>query len=50
MWIYNWKVEPRGLYSVNDYADLLINLLEGAHEIVREHVGVAASRMQDQYD
>ena len=30
-------VEPRGPYSVNDYADLLINRLEGVHEIVREH-------------
>ena len=35
---------------MNDYADLLINRLEGAHELVREHLGVTAQRMQDWYD
>ena len=44
------EVEPRGPYSVNDYADLLINRLEGAHEIVREHLSIAASWMQDWYN
>jgi len=43
-------IEPRGPYSVNDYADLLLNRFERSHELVREHLGVTANRMQNWYD
>jgi len=35
---------------VNDYADLLLNRFEKSHELVREHLGVTANRMQNWYD
>jgi len=37
-------------YSVSDYADLLVNRLEKAHEIVKGHLSTAARRMCDWYD
>jgi hypothetical protein len=37
-------------YSVNDYADLLVNRLEEAHELVREQLQVTANRMKEWYD
>jgi len=43
--------EPeRGPYSGNDYADMLINRLERAHELVRYQLQITASRMQECYD
>jgi len=35
---------------VNDYADLLLTRFEKSHELVREHLGVTANRMQNWYD
>ena len=37
-------------YSTNEYADLLLNRLESAHTLTREHLQVTASRLQDWYD
>ena len=37
-------------YSVNDYADVLVNRLEEAHELVREQLRVTANRMKEWYD
>jgi hypothetical protein len=37
-------------YSPNDYASMLIEKLEKAHELTREHLQVTASRMKDYYD
>ncbi len=42
--------EGREPHSVNDYADLLVNRLEDAHELAREHLKRNAKRMQDWYD
>src|SRR2546425_2788438 len=41
---------PRERYSVNDYADLLINRLEEAHQLARDHLHTAALRMKDWHD
>ena len=35
---------------MNDYVDLLLSRLEGAHELVREHLGLYAQWMPDWYD
>jgi len=43
-------VRSREQYSTNDYADMLINRLDSAHETVRENLKVTASRMKDYYD
>ncbi len=43
-------VEERKPYSVNDYADLLITRLEDAHELARQQLKTAATRMKDWYD
>ena len=40
----------RGNYSTNDYANVLLNRLEDAHSLAREHLRITASRMQDWYD
>jgi len=52
-----WGVEfqincesTRTAYSMNDYADLLVNRLEKAHEIVRTHLGTAAAGIKDWYN
>ena len=37
-------------YSENDYADVLLKRLEGAHSLTREHLQTTASRMSDWYD
>jgi len=42
--------EGKTQYSVNDYADLLVNRLEYAHQVARDHLHVVASRMKDWYD
>src|SRR5258708_14387309 len=42
--------EGKTQYSVNDYADLLVNRLEYAHQVARDHLHVTASRMKDWYD
>jgi len=51
-WDVDFKVgaPKRGPYSVNDYADVLINRLEQAHELVRDQLQITASRMQDWFD
>ena len=48
-WDVNFKLgnEERGNYSANDYANLLLNRLEDAHSLAREHLQVTASKMQD---
>jgi len=43
-------VEPKESYSPNDYADMLVNRMEEAHELAREHLHTAASRMKDWHD
>ena len=42
--------EERTPYSVNDYADTLLQRLEGAHALTRDHLHTTASRMSDWYD
>jgi len=42
--------EERKRYSVNDYADMLVNKLESAHELARSYLKTNARRMQDWYD
>ena len=51
-WDVDFKlgVEDRTPYSVNDYADVLMRRLEGAHFLTREHLRITASRMSDWYD
>ncbi len=43
-------VKDKQAYSVNDYAALLGDRLEYAHELTREHLKTAATRMKDWYD
>ena len=51
-WDMDFKLgnEEKGNYSTNDCADLLLNMLEDAHSLAREHLQGTASRMQDWYD
>ena len=42
--------DERENYSMIDYADVLLNRLEDAHSLTREHLQVIVSRMQDWYD
>ena len=42
--------DDRPTYSTNEYADLLLRRLEGAHELTREHLQANATRMQNWYD
>ena len=51
-WDVDFKLgnDERANYSPNAYADLLLNRLEDAHSLTREHLQVTASRMQDWYD
>jgi len=52
-----WEVDlqmncesTRTANSVNDYADLLVNRLEKAHELVRTHLGLSSRRMKDWFE
>jgi len=51
-WDVDIKVgsETKVPYSSNEYADSLINKLENAHDLCRDHLQVTASRMSDWYD
>ena len=51
-WDVDFKlgVDAETPYSVNDYADVLLKRLEGAHSLIREHLQTTASRMSDWYD
>ena len=42
--------DDRPTYSTNEYADLLLSRLDGAHALTREHLQVTVSRMCDWYD
>ena len=43
-------IKDKQSYSVNDYAALLVERLEYAHELTRQNLKTAATRMKDWYD
>jgi transposase InsO family protein len=44
------RPDDKGEYSPNDFASLLLDRLEGAHELAREQLQTTAVRLKDYYD
>ena len=47
---FQLDTEEHTPYSINDYASMLVNRLERAHELAREQLQITVSQMNDFYD